>query len=159
MTKTKSTASLNSKVTQDDKAKFAMKVKRLEQENSVLHGQIKTLNAELIKANDPIALSKSLYGALDSRIMRLFNKKGYRRNPKTGPLPVMGVRATAHDAAIQELLQLARQYDAKAFFRLNTAKADMKIHYRLAAKAYRSSRDLTVGLMRGSYRLYRKFRS
>ena len=87
---------------------LAQRLKRVEHENAVLLSQIKILNAELTKSKHVVQQLKDLYSLVDGKIIRLINRRGYRRkNKMLGH--VLDVAPYSKKSSMEELLAAAAE--------------------------------------------------
>lgn len=83
---------------------------------------------------------RELFNKVDNKIMHFFTEYGKKKQPVRHTHPK--ITLTGHES-YKDLVDIARTYDIKEFFALKRTipRSSLRIHYRLVAKTYRTSRD------------------
>jgi hypothetical protein len=84
---------------------------------------------------------RELFDKVDSKIMRFFTEHGKKKQSAHHTHPEIVL--TGHES-YKGLVDIAKTYDIKEFFALKRTipRSSLRIHYRLVAKTYRTSRDI-----------------
>ena len=98
---------------------------------------------------------REFFKKADNRVMRLLNEHGKRKPSIRRPHPPIKLTG---DESFEELIMVARDYDAKEFFAYKRLipKASLRFHYRVVAKVYRTGRDAIIGVGIKLYRVLKK---
>ena len=129
---------------------YTQELAKREQKIAALSSRIDELTM-LIQAGDSIGgLSRKLYGAVDNRIMGTINRKGAYRDVPKKKHPSLDL---AVDETVAGMLSKLQQYDDEEFFvyRKKVKTSHLRLHYRVAAKMYRTSRDTSMKVLRKAY--------
>ena len=119
-----------------------------------LEAHMQHLHKELDRQQGAKQQLKNLYVNVDGWVIRRLDARGYARKTriKQVAFPRLDLRAASSD----ELLKIARTYDAKKYFQYHERREGMKLHYRLVSKAYRTTRNVSKGGLKKVYRLTRR---
>lgn len=133
-------------------AECAVEISKREQRIATLNASINELQSQLLSSDTVGALARKLFHKIDNKIMYQFNERGKKKpsSGRTHPQILLTGKESYND-----LLNIAKKSDAEDFFSLRRkiSKNQLRPHYRIAAKAYRTSRD---GLLYTGARVYRK---
>jgi|GEM_PF-2091527 len=101
------------------------------------------------------ALARKLFNKVDGKIMSIINERGIKKVPIRRDHP--RIELSGHES-YQELINRAKEYDAKEFFviRRKAPKSPLRLHYRIAAKAYRTIRDSLLYVGFNLYKIARR---
>lgn len=100
---------------------------------------------------------RDLYHGIDTRIIRVIDKRG--RKVSKRPVLIRLDLAQLQGASRSELLQAAVNHDARSFFCYQAPRNSVKLRYRLAGRAYRTTRDTTKRVVMVAHGLVKRGRS
>src|SRR5581483_7098042 len=115
-----------------------------------LQAKLNNAYGELERAQGLKGQLKGVYRSIDNKIMGAINPRGYRKKQQISKVNMPPISSNLSKL---ELLGIARDYDARSYFRYRSQKTNMKIHYRIAGKVYRVSRETAKKTARKSYKL------
>jgi hypothetical protein len=139
------------KKTDTDQSRYAKDIARQQLKITELEIVIDYQNKKLAKRDSLKGQAKNLYVSTDNAIMRMFDKRGYAK--KTRPLKAKLPSADFGSLSREELLTIARIYDAEQAFQYRSSRENMRPHYRVASKLYRTTRNVTKRGAKAGYRL------
>lgn len=133
---------------------YSLEASKKEHTIFTLNTLINQLQLQLNHNESAGALARKLLNKADNKIMYHFNEHGKRRPPVWRAHPQIFLQG---NESYQELINSAKKYDIKAFFVLKRKvnKSSLRLHYRIAAKLYRTLRG---GLRYTSSGVYRKLK-
>jgi len=135
--------------------KYISEIRRLESKNANIQTELNKLQMEMAQSRGLRKQIKELFLELDSYIMRTIERRAYIQKPhikKTAAIDTTKLE----ELNAKELLNIAKIYDAKAYFRFPLLKKGKKLRYRVAGKTYRTSRDLSKKIAVKGYHLVKK---
>lgn len=131
-------------------------------ENTRLETKVKQLAAEVsrmrLENSQHTGIKrqvKELYSSLDQAIQHTLHVRGYNQ---AGANRVSIAPDVLESGSKAQLQRAAMTYDAQAYFVYNRHASKMKLRYKIASKAYRTSRDVALKSARGVYRFVKKAR-
>lgn len=119
-----------------------------------LEALLQYLHTELSKQRSSREQVKGLYRNLDETIMQTLDKRGYSRKQSAKAVKFQPINTQGKNTS--ELIAAARTYDAQKYFQYRELRQGMKLHYRLASKFYRTTRNISKESVKSAYRLAKR---
>ncbi len=111
------------------------------------------LQAELANQQGLKRQIKSVYRNLDNKIMRSIDQRGYTKTFKTlTRFPVISASVRGKE----DLIKIARLYDADNYFHYYPGRESMRLRYRLTGKLYRTTRNVAEKSAKRSYQIVKR---
>lgn len=126
-------------------AHITMRAEIAKRDHEIIELRLKVneLQLQLEQSKKITAIVHALFNKVDGSIINRLTRSGKRKKIRSTAHPEV---PTYESRSYEELLSTAKDYDIERFFIYKAKlKNPMKLHYRILAKTYRTTRDLGLG--------------